>query len=106
MLMQGLVAALKIIELEKGIHISKEISEVVSSFKYSEPAFTEMLFRHTLTIHLLKSSKKYFLYKMVMFVIYIRTKHEEVRCDEQGLALPCEGPERDGILKGISTEYF
>jgi hypothetical protein len=103
MLMQGLDSALKIIELEKGILISKEISGVASSFKYSEPAFTELLFRHTLVIHLLKFNKKYFLYKMVMFVLYIRGQHEKMVRDEEGLILPSTGAERDKILDGLAS---
>jgi hypothetical protein len=106
LLMQGLESALRIIELDKGIVISKEISEVVSSFKYSDPAFTELIFRHTLVIHLLKASKKYFLYKMVMFVVHIRGQHEQLRCDEDELVLPCVGADRDRILAGLATEYF
>lgn len=75
MLMQGLDSAVRTIELDKGILISKEISDVASSFKYSELNFTEELFRQTLLIHLMRSNKKYFLYKMVMFVIHIRSQH-------------------------------
>jgi hypothetical protein len=106
MLMQGLDSALRIVSLEKGIQISKEISDVASSFKYSEPSFTEAIFRHTLIIHLLKSNKKYFLYKMVMFVIHIRGCHEEMPCDADRLTMPSRGAERDSILAGLATEYF
>lgn len=37
---------------------------------------------------MLLSKNKYFLYKMVLFAVHIRTKHEQVELDEEGCTVP------------------
>jgi hypothetical protein len=70
----------------------------VSSFKFKNNDFTEMMFRKTLLIHLLKANKKYFLYKMVLFVVHIRSNIEAIEWDENRLSAPCKGEERIKII--------
>ena len=88
MLMQGLESSIRTVEHKKGIPISEEISIVISSFKFKDLNITYHLFRRILILHMLMSPKKYFLYKMVLFAVHIRTKHEQVELDEGGSTVP------------------
>lgn len=40
-----------------------------------------MMFKKILLIHLLKANKKYFLYKMVLFVVHIRSNVQNIEMD-------------------------
>lgn len=56
------------------------------------------MFRKILLIHLLKANKKYFLYKMVLFVVHIRNNVQTIEVDELKLSAPCKGEERIKII--------
>jgi hypothetical protein len=52
------------------------------------------------------SPRKYFLYKMVLFVVFVRGRYEKLVLDSEGNVVPCRGEERQRILDGIDSEYF
>jgi hypothetical protein len=81
MLMEGLESAVKILDFTRGLQVSEEISVVMSSFKLKDSSLTYHLLKNVLTIHMLLSPKKYFLYKMVLLTVHIRQRHEETQLD-------------------------
>lgn len=57
-----------------------------------------MMFRKILLIHLLKANKKYFLYKMILLVVHIRSNVQSIELDELKLSAPCKGEEKIKIV--------